>query len=108
MKTASVSETRQQLSSFLNLVKGEQEDVVIQNRGRAEAVLIPFTDYELLQKARERRRRRQAIEELERIALEVGGRNKDMSREEAEKIADEITREAIDNLVKQGKVKFQE
>lgn len=108
MKTASVSETRQQLSSFLNWIKDSREDVIIQNRGKAAAALIPFTDYELLQEARQRRRRQQAIEELERIALEVSERNKDMSREEAEKIADEITREAIDNLVKQGKVKFQE
>ena len=108
MKTASVSETRQQLSSFLNWVKGNQADVVIQNRGKAEAVLIPFTDYKLLQEARQKRRRQEALEELRQIASEIRERNKDMSQEEVERIADEIADEVIDNLVKQGKVRFQE
>ncbi len=108
MKTASVSETRQQLSSFLNLVKGQQEDVVIQNRGRAEAVLIPYADYELLQAARTKRRRQQALEELRQIALEINERNKDMPQEEVERLADEIADEVIENLVKKGKVTFRE
>ena len=108
MKIASVSETRQQLSSFLNLVKGRQEDVVIQNRGKAEAVLIPYADYELLQAARTKRRRQQALEELRQIALEINERNKDMSQEEVERLADEIADEVIENLVKKGKVTFQE
>lgn len=108
MRTASVSETRQQLSTFLRLVKGDGEDVLIQSRGKAEAVIIPFEDYKLLQDAREKRRRRQAIEELKQIALEVGARNEAMSRNDAEEIADQITKEAVRNLIDQGKVTFQE
>lgn len=49
IKTVSVSETRQQLSAFLNWVKENRQDVVIQNRGQAEAVIIPYDDYALLQ-----------------------------------------------------------
>lgn len=108
MKTASVSETRQQLSSFLRLVKKSDEDVLIQSRGKAEAVIIPFKDYKLLQEAREHRRRRQAIEELKQIAREVGASNQNMSPEDAEKIADQVTREAVHSLIDQGKVIFQE
>ena len=98
MKTASVSQTRQNLSNFLNLVKDNQQDIIIQNRGEAEVVMIPFADYALLQEARERKRRQQAIAELRQIAQMVGERNADLSTEDAQKIADEITREAIHNL----------
>ena len=84
MRTASVSETRQQLSSFLNWIKGNRKDVVIENRGQAEAVIIPFADYDLLQEARERRRRQQAVAALKQIALEVSGRNEAMSEAEME------------------------
>jgi prevent-host-death family protein len=108
MKTVSVSETRQQLSSFLNWIKNNQNDVVIQNRGQAEAVLIPYADYELLQDARERRRRQQALDELRRIALAVNADNEQMSAAEAEEIAEEIVAEAVNNLQQQGKVTFQE
>ena len=108
MKTASVSETRQKLSSFLNWIKNSQNDVVIQNRGQAEAVIIPFTDYDLLQEARERRRRQQAVGELRQIAQEVSARNNRMTQDEAQEIADAITDEAINNLVNKGQVIFQD
>lgn len=107
MRTASVSETRQQLSSFLNWIKGNRKDVVIENRGQAEAVIIPFADYDLLQEARERRRRQQAVMALKQIALEVSGRNEAMSEGEAQEVADELTTEAITNLAGQGKLLFQ-
>lgn len=107
-KIASVSETRQQLSVFLNWIKESQEDVVIQNRGTAEAVLIPIADYELLQEARERQRRQQAVAELRQIAREVGARNSQLSQAEVDNIADEVMAETIDTLNQQGKVTFQE
>ena len=115
MKTASVSETRQKLSSLLNWIKNSQNDVVIQNRGQAEAVIIPFTDYELLQEARERRRRQQAVDELRQIAQEVNARNNRtkcrkprLTQDEGQEIADAITDEAINSLVNKGQVIFQE
>ncbi len=102
MKTASISETRQNLSALLNWIKGNRQDIVIQNRGEAEAVMIPFADYELLQEARERRRRQQAIAELRQIAQTVGDRNANMSPATAAELADAVTREAIKNLVAPG------
>lgn len=108
MKTVSISKAREQFSAFVKLAKQGKEDVVIQNRGRPEAVIISFSDYEMLQQARENERRKAAIQALQRIADEVGRRNKDMSEEEAGKTADEITREAINSLVKKGTVRFQE
>lgn len=107
-KTASVSETRQQLSVFLNWIKDSQEDVVIQNRGTAEAVLIPIADYELLQEARERQRRQQAVAELRKIAQDIGARNSQLSQAEADDIANEVMAETIDNLRQQGKVNLQD
>ncbi len=108
MKTASVTETRQNLSSFLAWIKRNQNDVVIQNRGHAEVVMIPIDDYALLQEARERRRRAQAVQELKKIAQEIGARNEEMSEDQALETADQISREAIDNLVRKGKVTFQD
>lgn len=102
MKTASVSETRQNLSALLNWIKGNRQDIIIQNRGAAEAVMIPFSDYELLQEARERRRRHRAITELRQIAQAVGERNANMPSAVVDELADEITREAIENLTTPG------
>ena len=108
IKTASISETRQQLSIFLNWIKDCQTDVVIQNRGKAEAVIIPIADYELLQEARERQRRQQALDELKQIALEMRAHTPVLSQVEADELADEIMNEAVNNLIQQGIVTFQE
>ena len=107
MKNISISEAREQFSAVVKLAKQGKQDVVIENRGRPEAVIIPYSDYEVLQQARENERRKKAIQALQRIADEVGSRNKDMSEEEANGLADEITREAIDSMVKKGTVRFQ-
>lgn len=108
MTTVSISETRQQLGTFLNRVTKDKEDVIIQNRGQSEAVIIPFADYALLQEARERKRRQKAVAELKRIAAEVGAKNQEMTTAEADAISDEISREAIGRLVNQSKVAFGE
>ena len=107
MKTVSVSEAREQFSSFINWAAQNQDDIIIQNRGQAKAVLIPYIDYQLLQIAREQQRKKKAIAELKQIAQEVRSRNQMVAPDEAERIADEVTREAIDNLVTQGKVIFE-
>ncbi|WP_420645039.1 type II toxin-antitoxin system Phd/YefM family antitoxin [Candidatus Leptofilum sp.] len=108
MKTVSISEARNQLSAFIKRATQDKDDVVIQNRGRPEAVIIPYTDYEILQEARENERRKKAIQALQQIAEEVGSRNRSLSEQETEKLADEITREAVDRLVQKGNVRFQE
>lgn len=108
MKTVSVSEAREQLSSIINWATTNQDDVVIQNRGDAKAVLIPYPDYELLKAARENQRKADAIAELKAIAQEVRNRNASMTTDEVEQLADEVSREAVQSLIDKGKVTFEQ
>ncbi len=108
MTIASVSETRQQLSQFLRVIKAGGEEVVIQNRGETEGVLISYEDYAVLQAARLRDRRQAAVDNLRRLAEENAIYNADLSEAEVEALADEVTRTAIDNLVKKGAIRFQD
>jgi len=107
MITASVSETRQQLSQFLRQIRSGGE-VVIQNRGEAEGVLISTADYALLQAARLREQRQAAFDKLKRLAEERAPYNAHLSEDEVEAIADEVTRSAIDALVAKGAIRFQD
>jgi len=108
MKTASVSETRQQLSQFLRTIKAGGDEVVIQNRGEAEGVLISYADYALLQAARLRDQRQAALDKLRRLAEENAPYNADLSEEEVDALADEVTRSAIDSLVEKDIIRFQD
>lgn len=51
--------------------------------------------------------RREAFEQLEALAERVRARNADLTAEEAEQLADEITRDAIQRMIDEGKVIFQ-
>ncbi len=108
MTIASVSETRQQLSQFLRAIKAGGEEVVIQNRGKAEGVLISYEDYAILQAARIREQRQAALDNLQRLAEARAPYNADLSETEVEALADEVTRSAIDALVEEGLVHFQD
>lgn len=97
MIRSSISETRRQLSHHLKAIVQQGEDVIIHNRGRNEAVIISMESYRLLEEARELRRRQNALNRLKVIA-ERNIATYSVSPEEADKVADEITREAIDRL----------
>lgn len=107
MRTVSVSEGRKQFSTLINWADENGKDVIVQNYGEPKAVIISIEDYELLQDAREKARLRAAVEELKAIAKEVRGRNPQFTPEEADKIADEITREAIQSLIDKGEITFE-
>ena len=108
MKTISVSDGRKQFSSVINWAEQNQDDVIVQSRGQSKVVIIPFVDYALLQEARERTRKREAIEELRAIAQRIRVANPDITANEADRIGKDVTREAIENLVKKGEVIFEE
>lgn len=55
----------------------------------------------------DRKARAEAIAKLQRLALEVQAQNTDLTLEEADAIADEISRAAIDQLVAKGLVRFE-
>lgn len=107
MKRVSISEAREQFSAVIKLAKQGKDDVVIQNRGQPEAVIISYSDYEILQQARENERVKKAIQALQQIAEEVGDSTQ-MTQQEADRLADEITREAVDRMVEKGTVRFRE
>lgn len=106
-KTVSVSEAKNKLSAMLQWAVENGDEVVVESRGEPKAVILPYEDYEELLALREKARRREALRQLEALAAQVQERNADLSAEEAERLADEISRETIERMVEEGKVRFQ-
>lgn len=52
--------------------------------------------------------REKAIERLRQIAAEIQAENKDLRQEDADRIADEVTRDAIERLRQRGAITFAE
>ena len=105
-KTVSVTEAKKQLSTFVKWSKENSDYVVIEVRGRPQVALVPYENLLLIQKAMEDERRQEAIARLIALAEEVSSQNEDLSDDEVDEIAEEISRGAVDGLVDKGKVKF--
>jgi prevent-host-death family protein len=108
VKTISVSEAKNQLSAMLDWAVENQAEVIIASHGQPKAVILSYGEYETIVEQREKTRRRLALEKMEALAAIIQERNQDLSAGEAEQIADEISRDAVDRLVKKGKVSFEQ
>ena len=64
------------------------------------------SEYEKIQAVQEQARRQQIWERMEALRREISARNQDLTEEQREALADEISREAINDLVKKGKIKL--
>jgi len=105
-KTISVSEAKNKLSAMLKWAVENQDEVVVESRGRPKAVILPYSEYKLIQSLREKERRHAALKRLQELAFSNQALNQDLSPEDAEKIADEVTRETLDRMASEEEVTF--
>jgi prevent-host-death family protein len=98
MTRVSATEAKVHLGMLLERAADHGQEVVIENRGRARAVLLGYDEYLRLQELKERERRRQALERLEALARRVGSRNRDLSGAEADALADRFVREVSSEI----------
>lgn len=105
--SVSTSEAKAKLSSFVKKVIGNREEVIIENRGDPQAVLISYSDYEQFSEWRDQNRRQQALAELRQLADAIQSRNQDLAEEDADELADRFSREVVDEMVADGKINYE-
>jgi len=106
-RSVSATEAKAKLGDLMKWAVKTGDGVIIQSRGYPQVVIVPFKEYEEMQVLKERARRAAAIARLQALAREVQTQNEGITLDEADAIADEITRTAIDQLVAKGVVKFE-
>ena len=106
-KTVSVSEAKNQLSAVMDWAVDNGDEVVIESRGKPKVAILSYGAYQEFLALREQARRREAFRQLEELAEQMSARNADLSAEEVEQLADEITRETLERMEAEGKIKFQ-
>ena len=107
LKTVSATEAKAKLSDLMKSAVKSGDSVIIQSRGYPQVVIVPYTEYEALQKLKEQARRAAAIARLQEIARDMQSQNEDVTADEAEALAEEISRTAIEQLAAKGKVRFE-
>jgi prevent-host-death family protein len=105
-RNVSTSDAKAKLSSYMEWAVQHRDGIIIQSHGKPKAVLISYVDYEQFRVWQEEQRRQAALDELERLAEKLRSRNRDLTGAEADEIADRFTREVIEEMVAEGKVKY--
>ena len=107
-KSVSTSEAKSKLSSIIGWVRENRDEVIVESRGQPSAVIMSYAQYEEVRTLREQQRRREALERLRRLRAEVRERNQDLTEEQATELADQVSRDVMDGLIRKGKVRFEQ
>ena len=105
-KTVSATEAKNRLGAIIGWVLQNKDEVIVESRGEPKVVVVPFSEYERLKEIREQVRRQEALAKLEKLREKVRARNQDFSGEEADALADRFSREIIEDMAREGKIKF--
>jgi prevent-host-death family protein len=106
-RTTTATEAKTQFGAMIDWAVEHGDEIVIESRGQPKAVLISYTEFEVLQRLREAERRRQALAQLEALAERVAARNSDLTQPSAEELAERFTREVIGDIVGAGRATHQ-
>ncbi len=108
VRTISATEAKVNFGSVLRSVQEKDDVVIVENHGRPTAAIISIEEYQSLQAISERDREARALERLRVLQEQIAERNRDLTSDEADAIADELTRTAMDSLVAKGTLRFEE
>lgn len=108
-KTVSASEAKNRLGAVLSWVQDNQDEVIIESRGEPAVVIMAYTEYEKVKALKEGERRNEALQKLRALREQVRARNQDITTDEqALQIADRFSHEMIEDMVKEGKIQFED
>lgn len=108
-KTLSASIVKNNFGEVVTRIqKGEYNEVIVENRGTPVAAIVNVEDLELVKVARENKRRQEALNLLRNAREKVQARlQRKMTEKKASIIANRFSREFVEDLKKEGKVKFE-
>ena len=106
-KTVTASEAKNRLGSLIQWALSNKDEVIVKSYGDPKVVIMPYQEYQAVIEMREQARRKQALAELEKLREQVRARSQDLTEEQATELADRLTREVVEEMVEEGKVKFQ-
>ena len=105
-KTVTASEAKNRLGALIRWALTNEDEVIIKSRGNPKVVIMPYQQYQTVIEMREQAQRRQALAQLEALREQIQDR-KALTEKQATELADRFTREVVEELVEEGKIKYQ-
>ncbi len=105
-KRVSATEAKVNLGSMMEWAVAESDEVIIESRGKAKAVLVSYPFYQQMQEIREVLRREKALLDLEALAASVQRKDDTSTGEDAYKIADQFVGNVLREMIAEGKISY--
>ena len=86
-RRVSSSEVQNNFGAMLQWAEENNDEVVIERRGKPAGVIIAYEEYQEVMRLREQERRRKLFGRMEAIRQTVAARNPDLTAEEAYRLA---------------------
>jgi prevent-host-death family protein len=107
-RTVSATEAKNKLGSLIGWVADTRDEVIVESHGQPTAVLISVSAYEEMQALRAEARRARLLQRMRALRKESLARNPDLSPEAGDALAELAARDLVDDLIEEGKVRFEE
>ncbi|MBU3979470.1 type II toxin-antitoxin system Phd/YefM family antitoxin [Patescibacteria group bacterium] len=108
-KTLPASQVQNNFGAIVKQVrKGRYKEVIVQNRGESIAAIVGMEELEAMREFRKQEKRKKALACLREAREEVQARLKNkLTYTEAMKLADRFSHEIVEDMAREGKVKFE-
>lgn len=97
-RTVSSSEAQNNFGAMVRWAKEHDGGVIVERRGKPEAALISYEEYQTMLQLQEEERKRQAFARMEKVRQQIAARNQDLTDAEAYRLAG-FSQEVIDEIV---------
>lgn len=108
VRTISATEAKVNFGSVTQTVIDNDEPIIVENHGQPKVAIVPVQQLARLAELEDQEKRRQWLERARALRAQVRAKNQDLTDEQAEQIADEIVRDAVDALFEKGIVRYAE
>lgn len=108
VRTISATEAKVNFGSVTQQVIDDGEPVIVENHGRPRVAIVPVQNLERLAELEAQERQRDALDRIQQLQAEVAGRNQDLTEEQADAIADDVVRTAVNALFDKDLVRYAE
>jgi prevent-host-death family protein len=108
-KTLPASQVQNNFGALVKQVRsGEYKEIIVENRGEPVAAIVSVEELQTMRELQEQDKRKKALNLLRVLREKIQARAKEkLSDKEAMAIADRFSHEIIEDLEKEGKVKFE-
>lgn len=108
-KTIPASQVKNNFGTIVSQVhNGRYREVIVENHGEPMVAIIPIEELKIMREFKEQEKRRRALSMLRDARAEVQARIRGkLTTQETNEIANRFSKELVEDLKKEGKVKFE-